>query len=233
MTATDTQGNKLILAALFNQVGPVVTANSFSAFGNANLTSPCVPFSASFSSGLVANVNLFTGTISSAFGALSFTGTLNDAGTAVNGTYTIANLNGCGGIGASGIFTGAEVPSVTGNWTGTLQQCNFDQQIGKCTSNIGAPSAVTFNLTQNDATGNVTGTYQVANMAGFSNGSVSVIPPSDILSGLALQFSMADANGSNFVTNGTLGMDKSFAGVLAGKANAVTHNNVYALTMSH
>jgi hypothetical protein len=241
MTAQDQQGNKLVLAALFNQVGAVVTANSFTAPNNPNLT--CNPLNLTFSNGLVANVSTFTGTLGGAFGSLAFTGTLNDAGTAVTGTYTIANLNNCGGIGATGTFTGAEVPSVSGNWTGTLQPCTRNPTTGDCPITQGtASSAISFSLTQNDATGAVDGTYQVANLAGFSNGAVSIsknTPQGTInglLSGQSLQFAMGDVNGKNYlVANGLpntgLGLDRTYKAVVQGPFGFA--DNFYFLTISH
>jgi hypothetical protein len=234
MTAQDQQGNKVQFAALFNQVGAIVTANSFTAAGNPSPFN-CVPFGATLSNGLVANVSNFTGSVAvinssnqSSFGTFAFNTTLNDAGTSFAGTY--AGLPGCTGIGATGTFTGAEVPSVTGNWTGTIQSCNFDQQQGKCASLNGSPSAISFSLTQNDSTGNVSGTYQVANLAPFTSGSVAINPPSDILSGTVLQFSMIDANGHKSTANGTLGADRSFSGLVIAFG---TSGGYFSLTMSH
>jgi hypothetical protein len=228
MTAQDQQGRKVQFAALFNQVGPVVTANSFTAAGNPSPFS-CVPFGASLANGLVANVSNFTGSVTlsnasnqSSFGTFAFNTTLNDAGTSFSGTY--AGLPGCTGIGATGTFTGAEVPSVTGNWTGTIQQCGSD-----CSSTVGSPTAISFSLTQNDSTGNVTGTYQTA-LAPFTNGSVAINPPTDILSGLVMQFSMTDANGQKAIVNGTLGMDRTF------KAQVLTfgqNGGRFSLSISH
>jgi hypothetical protein len=239
MTATDSQGKTLILAALFNQVGPVVTANSFTAPGNPNLT--CNPLNLTFNNGLVANVNTFTGTISGGFGAMAFTGTLNDAGTAVTGTYAITNLNGCGGIGAAGTFTGTEVPSVSGNWTGTIAPCNRNPTTGACPVN-GASSAVSFTLTQNDAIGAVTGTYQVANLAGFSNGTVAIsasTPQGQItglLSGQNIQFAMQDGNGKNYIVatptpSYSLGIDRKLTALVNGPFGFA--DNSYLLTISH
>ena len=65
---------------------------------------------------------VFSGDLSGNFGGIHFTSTLNDAGTHAGGTYTLtpgANGN-CLGIALTGTFTGDEVPSVSGNWTGTV-----------------------------------------------------------------------------------------------------------------
>jgi hypothetical protein len=226
MTASDQQGSKLLLSAIFNQVGPVVSANSFGNPGNPNLT--CNPLNLTFSNGLVANVSTFSGTIAGGFGAMAFTGTLNDAGTAVTGTYAITNLNGCGGIGAAGTFTGAEVPSVTGNWTGTISPCNYNGQTAVCTPN-GTAGNVGLTLNQNDSNGQVTGTFQVANLAGFSSGTIATNAPLDILSGLYMQLTMQDGNGKKYAIAGGpgnkqpgLGLDRTFKGIIVDTANATT-----------
>lgn len=210
MTAKDSNNNVLHLAALFNQVGSTVTANSITPTGNGS-TYTCTSWNPSFTNGQVQNVSTFSGTITAEFGPLSFTGTLNQAGTHVDGTYSGLSTGNCGGVAASGTFAGDEVPSTSGNWTGTLTPCSYDQQTGICTNN-GVAGNVTFTLTQDDATGNVTGTYSVTGLSQFSNGTVAVVPPSDILSGLVWQFTMTDANKNKFVANGTLALDRSFSG---------------------
>jgi hypothetical protein len=231
MTATDTQGQHVAFAALFNQLGSTVTANSFTAAGNP-APFACTPFTASLANGTVQNVDQFSGAVTlsnrdtgAPFGTFSFTGTLNQAGTAVSGTFS--GMPACTGIGASGTFSGAEVPSTSGTWSGTIQPCTWDGQTGTCAP-FGTSSSFAAVLNQNDATGNVTGTYQVTNLAGISSGSVAVNQPTDILSGLLWQFTMSDANASKFVASGALSLDRKFAGHLCDAAN-----NCYALAASH
>jgi hypothetical protein len=233
MTARDSSGKTLALAALFSQTGSIVTANSFTAAGNPNIVAPCVPFSVSFTNGLVQLGNQFSGTIGGSIGTVTFTSTLNPAGTHFDGTY--AGISGCSGVAAAGTLTGDEVPSTSGSWTGTIQACNFDQQIGACTSLTGTSSAITLTLTQNDATGNVTGTYAVPNLAPFSTGTVSVKPPSDILSGTIFQFTLADATGRTFVANGGLDLQRGFHGAAidASQNGDPFAGSYYAVAISH
>jgi hypothetical protein len=119
----DASGNTFILSALYNQVGAVVSGVNFSEVGNQAPGFQCAAQrDISLSNGLVSNVSTFTGTLSGNFGTISFNSTLNDAGTHAAGTYTVtpgANGN-CLGIALTGTFTGDEVPSMSGNWTGTV-----------------------------------------------------------------------------------------------------------------
>jgi hypothetical protein len=242
MTAQDQQGRKVLFAALFNQVGSIVTANSFTATGNPSPFN-CVPFQATLSNGLVQNVSNFTGVVNLTFdvnfptdtnkttGVFSFDTTLNQAGTSFSGTYS--GMPACAAVAASGTITGDEVPPVDGNWTGTIQACAHDGQTGACPVS-GATSAISFTLAQNDATGNVTGTYQVANLPGMSNGVVAVVPPSDLLSGLNLQATMTDLNGAKFILAGGpfnrqpgLGLDRTFKGLL------ISNQSFYFVSISH
>lgn len=194
MTATDAGGKSITFAALFAQTGSVVTANSFTAAGNP-APFACTPFTATVSNGSVQNVSNFTGTVTFGgnFGAFTFNTTLAADGKSFTGTY--ATMPGCSGVLASGTFTGAEVPTTSGTWTGTLQPCNYDQTTGICTL-TGATSPISASLTQNDSTGNVAGTYQVSGVAGFSSGSVAVVPPFDLLSGNFWQFTVSDISGN-------------------------------------
>jgi hypothetical protein len=235
MTATDSQGNKTLFAAMYNQVGQIVTANSWTAYGNSGSFS-CTPLNASLSSGLVANVSNFTGTVALAnFGTFTFNTTLNDAGTAFTGTY--AGLPTCSGTGATGTFSGNEVPSVSGNWTGTIQPCDWDGQVSICTIK-GSASSISFALTQNDATGAVTGTYQTSGVPALSGGTVGTNPTADILSGQNLFVSLTDANGAKSQLAGGpgnkqpgLGFDRSFKGILI--ANPTKDLSYFAVTISH
>jgi hypothetical protein len=227
MTATDGGGKSVQFAALYNQVGADVTANSFTAAGNP-APFACVPFTAVLSNGLVQNVSNFTGTVTfgNNFGAFTFSATLAQDGKSFTGTYS--NMPSCTGLLLSGTFIGAEVPTTTGSWTGTLTPCTVDQQAGTCTAIQGA-AAGTFaaSLTQNDSTGNVTGTYQVTGLPGLTTGTVSVNPPSDILSGLVWQFSMSDNSGTKGVANGNLNENGRFDG------NAISGSAAFILSMSH
>jgi hypothetical protein len=180
----------------------------------------------------VQNGNQFSGLFAGTpFGNLAFTSTLNPQGTHFDGSYSGLAAGNCAGIGASGTFIGDEVPSVSGSWTGTLTPCSYDQQTGVCTNN-GTPAQTAFTLAQDDQTGSVTGTYQVAGLAPFSTGSIAVVPPFDIFSGTTWQFTMTDADGSKFVVNGQLGLDRSFAAnaFLAPEGNGTP---TYRLVMTH
>jgi hypothetical protein len=107
MNFVDSNGQNFILAGLFSQTGAVVSGDSFSEVGNIEANFHCVADSPSIalSNGLVANVSTFTGTLTDPnFGTISFTSTLNDAGTHAGGTYTLtptaAGTNGEAMVGA-------------------------------------------------------------------------------------------------------------------------------------
>jgi len=72
--------------------------------------------------GLVQNVSTFSGDFNGNFGAVHFTTTLNDAGTHASGSYTITppQSGNCLGVALTGSVVADEVPSMSGNWTGTL-----------------------------------------------------------------------------------------------------------------
>lgn len=166
---TDSNGNTFILSALYNQVGSVVTGVNFSEVGNGPGATPPTPFQCAaqrdiaMANGTVQSVNQFSGDLSGNFGGIHFTSALNDAGTHAAGTYTLtpgANGN-CLGIALTGTFTGDEVPSMSGNWTGTVT----------CVSNCptgGTTGSITATLTQDDATGAVTGSYATSGLPGSS-----------------------------------------------------------------
>jgi hypothetical protein len=199
MTATDGGNHSVQFAALYNQVGADVTANSFTSLFGSTFT--CTPFTAALSNGLVQNVSNFTGTVTfgGGFGAFTFTATLAADGKSFTGTYS--NMPSCTGLLLSGTFTGAEVPSASGSWTGTIQGCSYDQTTGVCTL-FGATSPFTAALTQDDATGSVTGSYQVSGAVGFSSGTVHVRQGIDVLSGLFWEFEINDASGSAAIVCG-------------------------------
>jgi hypothetical protein len=241
----DASGNTFILSALYNQVGAVVTGINFSEVGNGPNATPPTSFNCAaqrdiaMANGLVANVNQFSGDLSGNFGGIHFTSILNDAGTHAAGTYTLtpgANGN-CLGIALTGTFVGDEVPSMSGNWTGTVT-CVLNCPTGSTTG------AITMSLTQDDATGTVTGSYTISGVPGISSGTVAT-GKFDLLSGASLQLSMLDQNGIININNVTaemvggpvtglgtagLGLDRSFHGNIATGGSGVP---LYAVSMSH
>lgn len=227
MSASDSGGVAASFASLFAQVGSIVTSNSFTASGNP-APFACVPFSATLANGQVLNVNNFTGDVNiTGFATFSFNATLAADGKSFTGTY--ASMPPCAGLLTSGTFTGSEIPTTTGSWTGTLQPCTLNQQTGVCTS-TGAPSGtLTAALVQDDLTGNVTGTYQVAALAAFSTGAIGVAASDqDILSGKTWQFTMTDASGAKFIANGLLDLTGKFSGIVTGAGSTT-----YLLAMTH
>ena len=241
----DASGNTFILSALYNQVGAVVSGVNFSEVGNGPGATPPTPFQCAaqrdiaLANGLVANVNVFSGDISGNFGTIHFTSTLNDPGTHASGTYTLtpgANGN-CLGIALTGTFTGDEVPSMSGNWTGTVT-CVLNCPTGFTSGTIAT------SVTQDDVTGTITGNYTISGVPGISSGTVAT-GKFDLLSGASLQLSMLDQNGIININNVTaemvggpfngfntagLGLDRTFHG------NIVTGGSIeplYAVAMSH
>jgi hypothetical protein len=230
MKFTDGSGHTLLLSALFSQTGSVVSALNILAAGNPAPFS-CVPFSATFANGEVLNVNQFSGDINTSFGNIHFTSTLNDAGTHADGTYTLTGS--CWGVAASGTFSADEIPSVSGTWSGTVN----------CTSNCPAGSAsgtISATLTQDDATGNVSGTYAISGLPNISSGSIAT-KSSDVLSGASWQDSMTDQNTNTYVIaggpfNGSvgLGLDKSFHGSIFEQSDAHSSSlATYTVSMTH
>ncbi|SRR6266852_3961549 len=110
----------------------------------------------SMSNGLVQNVNQFSGDLAGNFGTIHIASTLNDVGTHAAGTYTVTppQSGNCLGVSLTGTFTGDEVPSMSGNWTGTAT-CVLNCPIGPTSGNV------SMSLTQNDATGAITGSYTI------------------------------------------------------------------------
>lgn len=224
IVATDSNGVTLRLSGLFFQTGSTVTAASMIPVGT---TSPynCTG-GVNFQNGTVQNTNQFSGTFAiSPSVALNFTGTLNDVGTHFDGTYSGLSAGNCAGIGASGAFTGDEVPSISGNWTGTLAPCDWNSSTGVCTTN-GTPLQAAFTLTQNDQTGNTTGTYQVTSSTVFTSGTVA-LASGDFLSGTVWQFTMTDANNNKFMVEAQLGLDRSLS------ANVFGSSATWKLQMTH
>jgi len=241
MTFTDSNGQIFLLSALFNQTGSVVTGINFSEVGNGPGAQPPTPFQCaaqrdiSMANGIVQNINQFSGDLSGNFGAIHFTSTLNDAGTHTAGTYTVtpgANGN-CLGIALTGTFVGDEIPSVSGNWTGTIT-CSQNCPTGFTSGTI------SMSLTQDDATGAVTGSYTITGVTGFSSGQLVSDPlGNNFISGSNMQEKMLDNNGTTFfVTGGPfngfntsgLGLDRSFHGIIAPGSST---DPVYLVNMSH
>lgn len=227
MTLTDSGGHVLLLSALFSQSGSVVSSTDILAAGNPSPFS-CVPFSATFANGQVVNVNQFSGDIDTPFGNVHFSSTLNDAGTHADGTYTLTGN--CWGVAASGTFSADEIPSLSGAWTGTVN----------CTSNCPAGSnsgTISATLTQDDATGNVSGTYAISGLPNISNGNVAT-KSSDVLSGTLWQDSMTDQNGNTYaIAPGQgvgLGLDRTFHGSIFEQSDAHSSSlATYSVSMSH
>jgi hypothetical protein len=241
MTFTDTNNNTFLLSALYNQVGSVVTGINFSEVGNGPGAIPPTPFQCAaqrdiaLANGTVQNVNVFSGDLSGNFGTIHFTSTLNDPGTHAGGTYTLtpgANGN-CLGIALTGTFTGDEVPSVSGNWTGTVT-CVSNCPTGFASGTIGA------SLTQDDATGAVTGSYTIGGVPGISAGRLVTDPlGNNFISGSNMQQKLLDNNGITLFLSGGpvtglastgIGLDRSFHGILS---NGNSFDPLYVVNMSH
>jgi hypothetical protein len=241
MTFTDTNNNTFLLSALYNQVGAVVTGINFSEVGNGPNATPPTPFQCAaqrdiaLANGLVASVNQFSGDLGGNFGTIHFTSTLNDAGTHAAGTYLLtpgANGN-CLGIALTGTFTGDEVPSLSGTWTGTIT-CVLNCPTGFTSGTI------SMTLSQDDATGAVTGNYSIGGVPGISAGNLVPDPlGNNFISGSNIQQKLLDNNGSTlFLVGGPfngfntagLGLDRSFHGNLATGGSG---DPLFAANMAH
>jgi hypothetical protein len=188
----DASGNTFILSALYNQVGSVVTGINLSELGNVAPGFQCAAQrDITISNGLVQNVNQFSGDLAGNFGTIHFTSTLNDAGTHAAGTYTVTppQSGNCLGVALTGTFVGDEVPSVTGNWTGTIdciQNCPTGSTSG----------SITMSLTQNDSNGVVTGSYAITGLPGIVGGNLIPDPlGNNFISGASVQQKLLDNNG--------------------------------------
>ncbi len=233
---TDASGNTFLLSALYDQVGATVTGINFSEVGTPFNFACAAQRDISLSNGIVQNVNQFSGTLTGNFGVLTFTSVLNDAGTHASGTYTLVpGVNGnCLNIALTGTYTGDEVPSMTGNWTGTIT-CPSDCPVGSTSGTI------SMSLTQDDATGALTGSYVVTGLPGLGNGTLIPDPAgNNLLSGSSIQQRMTDnIAGTVVMVGGPLnsfgtagvGLDRTFQGnILAqGTSSAIP----YLINMSH
>lgn len=230
---TDAGGNTFLLSALYNQVGATVTGINFSEVGTPFNFQCAAQRDITLTNGIVQNVNQFSGTLTGNFGTLTFTSTLNDAGTHASGTYTLVpGVNGdCLNIALNGTYTGDEVPSMSGNWTGTVV----------CTDvcPTGATSGtITMALVQDDGTGVLTGSYVVTGLPGLGNGTLIPDPAgNNLVSGSSIQQRMTDSVGgvdvlvggplNSFGTAG-VGLDRTFQGnILIGAGTR------YLVNMSH
>jgi hypothetical protein len=237
MSFTDsTSGDLFILSGLFSQVGADVSGINFSEVGNQAVGFQCATQrDIALTNGLVSNVSTFTGTLTGNFGTIAFTSTLNDAGTHAGGTYTVTPgaAGNCLGVALTGTFAADEVPSMTGNWTGTIN----------CVQNcpVGSTSGtVTMALTQNDASGAVTGSYAITGLPGLSTGNLVSDPNgNNFISGASIQQKLLDTNGSglgltggpvNSLGTAGLGLDRSFDGDIAVGGST---EPIWAVKMSH
>lgn len=230
---TDNNGGTFLLSALFSQTGSVVTGLNFSEVGNGSTFQCAVQPDIAMSNGSVQNVSTFSGDLSGNFRLIHFSTTLNNAGTHSAGTYTVtpgANGN-CLGVANTGTLTADEIPSMSGNWTGTVT-C-----VSNCPTGVGSGN-ITMSLTQDDTTGTVNGTYTITGIPGFSTGPIAT-GKFDLLSGASWQDSLTDQNGSSskivggplnsFGTAG-LGLDRSFHGDITAGGST---DPLYAVAMSH
>jgi hypothetical protein len=229
----DTNNSTFLLSALFSQTGSVVTALDVSEVGNAATFQCAAQSDITMANGTVQNVSTFSGDLIGNFGTIHFTSTLNDAGSHSAGTYTVtpgANGN-CLGVALTGTVTADEIPSMTGNWTGTVT-CSSSCPIGVGSGNF------TASLTQDDATGSVNGSFSMSGIPGFTTGTIAT-GKSDLLSGASWQDTM-DQNGNviavivggplnSFGTAG-LGTDRSFHGIIT---DGTTGDPVYLVSMTH
>jgi hypothetical protein len=241
MTFTDSNSQVFLLSALFNQTGSVVTGINFSEVGNGPNGQPPTPFQCAaqrditMANGTVQNVSTFSGDLSGNFGGIHFTSTLNAAGTHTAGTYTVtpsANGN-CLGIALTGTFVGDEIPSVSGNWTGTvgcIQNCPTGFTSG----------TMSMSLTQDDATGAVTGSYSTSGVPNITNGQLVSDPlGNNFISGSNIQEKLLDNNGTTLFTTGGpfngfntsgLGLDRSYHGILT---DGNSFDPFYLVSLSH
>ncbi len=230
LTLTDQAGKTFNIAIIFHQSGSTVTATE-QGFGAFNITLPndssvvnCGnALVLTFQNGLVQNVNQFSGTIVIAnntaanvqqpVGSISFTSTLNDAGTSMSGTYS--GVPACIGLGATGNISGNEVPSVTGTWSGTLTPCSI--VVSQCVPNGGQQGTLSMTLTQYDDTGEASGTFTASSiqqlvsgtastglsLGGQASGSPFQVGPG-VLSGTTMNVVLQDTSGQLAMINGTL-----------------------------
>jgi hypothetical protein len=194
---------------------------------------------ANLENGLVQNGSNFTGQVvithstptsltppDSEFGTFSFDTALASDGFSFHGTYS--GMPTCTHIGSTGSFSGVQVPSVTGTWSGTLQACTYNQITGVCFI-FGSSTPISALLTQDDASGNVTGSYQTQT-ADLGTGTLAFMPPFDILSGIFLQSTLTSSEGVKHVMSVQLEMDRSARGLVFVFGN---ESDAYYLVMQH
>jgi hypothetical protein len=240
---SDASGNGFFLSALFSQTGAVVTALNISEVGNTSPAFTCiVQRDASMANGIVQNVDQFSGDISGNFGTIHISTTLNAAGTSAVGTYTITPgaAGNCLGAGLTGTLNAAEVPSMTGTWTGTVV-CTANCPTGGATT-----GTITMVLSQDDLTGAITGTYTTSGLLNFVSGSTAP-DINDFISGANWQDKLADQNGRNFViaggpfqgstfNNAGVTQNRTFQGLveeLIPTGNIIPLGTMYTINMSH
>jgi hypothetical protein len=244
MTAKDSAGNYWEVTGIAFQTGSTVTMAHMIG-STSNPYYGCYPYEVTLSNGNV-NGATFTGTFTvtsrvtppgtDQANTITFTAALAPDGLSItSGTYTSATTDSCFPNAVTGTFDGHQVPSVSGNWTGTIQPCTWNSQTGTCAL-FGTSSTMSAILNQDDATASVSGSYSVTNLAGVSHGTAIVPNPNSFLSGPNMEMFWLDANGNSFTVAGGpdvgspgLAQDGSFVGVVAG----VTNSNYYWLTMSH
>lgn len=91
---------------------------------------------------------------------------------------------------------------------------------------MGIQSPVGMSLTQNDSTGRVLGSYSATGLPDVTSGRITIDPPSDILSGRFLQFTMADSTGVD-VASGMLTLSGGYTALV------VTPSGTYQLIATH
>lgn len=235
---TDANSNTFILSALFSQVGADVTGISFSEVGNTATFQCSAQTNVTMANGTVLNVSTFSGDISGNFGAIHFTSTLNPQGSHADGTYTLTPgpAGNCLGVALTGTFTADEVPSMSGNWTGTVS-CRSNCPLA---TPVGTAGSMTATLAQNDATGAVTGSYVINGLLPLLSAGTISTTSADLLSGASWQDTVSDNTGSSFFiaggplsSNGTtgVGQDRSFNGILI--MRSCCSDTTYLVNMSH
>ena len=264
MTATDSNGNKANFAMIFSQSGSVVSNPSALPIQGTSPSEPdntssfdCVSapdiLSLALSNATVQNTSNFTGSMDledetiyppQDFGTFTFNTTLVSSGLSFSGIYS--TMPSCTGVAASGTFSGEEVPSVTGSWTGTLQPCTMTSG-GTCASTGNGTETIAATLTQDDQDGAVSGPYTVTGDSELTSGNVGMskygiygcktsVGPG-ILSGTTMDLTWQDSSTSAYASmTGTLDMNGNYSGFLAvtpASSQTCEPNEYLLVTMSH